>query len=55
VATQADVRKIALSLPGVVQADKGFAFSARKLAPLIEGAWRCEASSDLRLLRHRPG
>jgi hypothetical protein len=125
-ATQADVRKIALSLPGVVQADTGFAFSVRvkgkakgfawvwmervdpkkprvpqpkvlalrvatlvekqrlidsdgdafftephyegfpavlvrlpamtvrRLAPLIERAWQCQASRDLRLARPSP-
>ena len=125
-ATQADVRRIALSLPGVVQAAEGFAFSvrvkgkakgfawvwmeraqpkkprvpqpkvvalrvatlvekqrlidsdgdvfftephyegfpavlvrlpaitARRLAPLIEQAWQCQASRDLRLAQPSP-
>jgi hypothetical protein len=38
-ATQADVRKIALGLPGVVQADTGFAFSVRVKGRAKGFAW----------------
>jgi hypothetical protein len=38
-ATQADVRRIALSFPGVEQADKGFAFSVLNKGKLKGFAW----------------
>jgi hypothetical protein len=62
-ATQADVRRIALSLPQTEEVANRFAFSVRnkgkvkgsvptmtvrELEPLIEKAWRCQAPKDLK-------
>ena len=56
-ATQTDVRRLALSLPATEEAPNHFAFSVRnkgklkgfvwELRPLIKEAWRCQAPKDL--------
>ena len=61
-ARQAEVRRVALSLPETVEAPNHFAFSvrnkgkalvrlpavtARELRPIITEAWRCQAPKDL--------
>lgn len=51
-ASQADVRRIALSLPGTEEAAP--AVNARELRPLIVEAWRCRDAKELGDRADRP-